>query len=463
MKITRKTFDEVMVPCYAPQQMVLKYGNGCYLYDTDDNQYLDLTAGIAVNCLGHNHPGVVKTLKKQAKNLIHCCNIFVNTSTLTLAKKLVDLTGYEKVFFANSGAESNEAALKLARRVAFDEYGEDKNEIISFNHSFHGRTFFSVSVGGQSKYSDGFGPKPAAITHLPYNDLETLKKTISDKTCAVILETIQGEGGILEGDKDFIQGVRKLCDEHHALMIFDEVQTGVGRTGTFLSLEQFGVRPDVVTMAKGLAAGVPIGCMLTLDKYAKHFGPGVHGTTCGGSPLACAVGSYVVDTVSDPKFLAKVRDNGELLRTELGKLNAEYDIFKEIRGRGLLIGAELKDEFHGKAGVLQKLCAEHGLLTLVAGPDVLRMAPPLIISKSEIKEAISLLTRAVKDFKKQMIAEVASKVDKAAKEAQEAAQEASESAKKADKAAKEAQEAALKSEKDAAVKGGKEHKEHKKK
>ena len=234
MKISRSTFDKVMFPCYNPMSMVIKKAHGVNVYDTEGNKYIDLTSGIAVNCLGHTPRGVQKVIKKVSSKLIHCSNIFCNEFTLTLASKLVKLTGYEKVFFVNSGAEANETALKLARRVAYDVYGEDKNEIISFDNSFHGRTFFSVTVGGQESYSNGFGPKPAAITHIPFNDTETFKKTISDKTCAVILEPIQGEGGILKADDDFLKTVRELCDKHNAALIFDEVQTGWCRTGKWM-------------------------------------------------------------------------------------------------------------------------------------------------------------------------------------------------------------------------------------
>ena len=314
MKITRKTFDEVMFPCYNPMNMVIKKAHGALVYDNEGNEYVDLTSGIAVNCLGHTPNGVQKVIKKTVKNLIHVSNIFCNEYTLTLAKKLVNLTKFEKVFFVNSGAEANETALKLARRVAFDEYGEQKNEIISFVNSFHGRTFFSVTVGGQDSYSDGFGPKPAAITHIPYNDVETFKKTISEKTCAVILEPIQGEGGIIKADDEFLKEVRALCDKFNAALIFDEVQTGVARSGTFYAYEQTPVKPDILTSAKGLASGLPIGAVLTYDKFAKHFVPGTHGSTFGGNALACSVGSYVVDKVSTKEFLEGVKQKGAYIK-----------------------------------------------------------------------------------------------------------------------------------------------------
>lgn len=400
MKVTRKTFDEVMIPCYNPLPMVLEKGNGCYLYDTDGNKYLDMTAGIAVNCLGHNHKGVTKVIKKQCCKLIHASNIFVNDQTLTLAKKLTAISGFDRAFFTNSGAEANEAALKLARRVAYDNYGEDKDQIISFYHSFHGRTLFSVSVGGQEKYSKGFGPIPGGITHIQYNDIDTFTSTISDKTCAVILETVQGEGGIIEGHIDFIKKVRELCDKYHAVLIFDEVQTGVGRTGSFYSFEQVGVRPDIVSTAKGLAAGLPIGAILTSDELAKHFTPGTHGTTFGGNALACSVGSYVVDTVGDEKFLQSVREKGELIHKLLTKLGKKYGVFDEIRGKGLMVGAHLSNEYLGKSGAVQKLCAKYGLFVLVANPDVVRFTPPLIISNRQIHQGMKMLEKALAEFVK---------------------------------------------------------------
>ncbi|HIV55279.1 MAG TPA: acetylornithine/succinyldiaminopimelate transaminase [Candidatus Anaerobiospirillum stercoravium] len=405
MTVTRQTFDQVMIPCYVPQDMVLQRGSGCYLYDTEGKRYLDLSAGIAVNCLGHNHPEVVKTISEQAQRLIHVSNIFVNDKTLTLASELTALTGFDKVFFTNSGAEANEAALKLARRVAYDNFGPKKDEIISFAHSFHGRTLFSVSVGGQPKYSTGFGPIPGGITHLPFNDSAALEQTISDKTCAVILETIQGEGGILPIDPEFLVKVRHLCDQHHALLIFDEVQTGVGRTGYFYSFEQFkdldggkGVRPDIMSSAKGLAAGIPIGAILTTDEIAAHFKPGTHGSTFGGNPLACAVGSVVLHTVSQPEFLAHVRAMGDLIKTKLNELNAKYHCFAQLRGQGLLIGAELSSDYQGQSSTLQKLCTKHGLLVLVAGANVLRLTPPLIITPSEVNAAMELLEEALQEF-----------------------------------------------------------------
>lgn len=400
MKITRKTFDEVMFPCYNPMNMVIKKAHGSYVFDNEGNKYVDLTSGIAVNCLGHTPEGVQKVIKKTCKNLIHVSNIFCNEYTLSLAKKLTSLTGYDKVFFVNSGAEANETALKLARRVAFDDYGAEKNEIISFVNSFHGRTFFSVTVGGQESYSDGFGPKPAAITHIPYNDIATFEKTISDKTCAVILEPIQGEGGIIKADDAFLVKVRELCDKFHAALIFDEVQTGVARSGTLYAYEQTPVKPDILTSAKGLASGLPIGAVLTYDNFAKHFVPGTHGSTFGGNALACSVGCYVLDKVSDKKFLENVKATSEYIKAAIRKLDEKHHVFDDVRGEGLLMGLVLNKKYSGKSGALQKECFKHKLLTLTAHGDVLRLAPALNIKKSVVDEAMKLLDKALSDFVK---------------------------------------------------------------
>lgn len=400
MKITRKTFDEVMFPCYNPMNMVIKKAHRSYIFDNEGNKYVDLTSGIAVNCLGHTPEGVQKVIKKTCKNLIHVSNIFCNEYTLSLAKKLTSLTGYDKVFFVNSGAEANETALKLARRVAFDDYGAEKNEIISFVNSFHGRTFFSVTVGGQESYSDGFGPKPAAITHIPYNDIATFEKTISDKTCAVILEPIQGEGGIIKADDAFLVKVRELCDKYHAALIFDEVQTGVARSGTLYAYEQTPVKPDILTSAKGLASGLPIGAVLTYDNFAKHFVPGTHGSTFGGNALACSVGCYVLDKVSDKKFLENVKATSEYIKAAIRKLDEKHHVFDDVRGEGLLMGLVLNKKYSGKSGALQKECFKHKLLTLTAHGDVLRLAPALNIKKSVVDEAMKLLDKALTDFVK---------------------------------------------------------------
>jgi acetylornithine/N-succinyldiaminopimelate aminotransferase len=401
MKLTRASYDKVMIPCYVPMDMLVQKAHGCYMWDTDGRRYLDLTSGIAVNCLGHTPKSVVKIIRKQCRELMHVSNIFANVRTVQLAQKLVSLTDFDRVFFVNSGTEANEAALKMARRAALENFDESKDEIIAFSHSFHGRTFFSVCVAGQDKYSDGFGPKPGAITHLPFNDIEAFRKQISDKTCAVILEPVQGEGGIIPVDRAFLKEVRELCDKHHAYLIFDEVQTGIGRTGSLFCYQHLGVVPDILTTAKGLASGLPIGAVLAKEEVALHFGPGTHGSTFGGNALACTVGCHVLDVVSKPAFLEKVKAKGHDFSEALLELGKKHGVFTEVRGEGLLIGCVLADKYMGKSGMLQKLCFKRKLLVLVAGPDVLRIAPPLNIKRSHLKEGLALLDKALSDFVKE--------------------------------------------------------------
>ena len=395
---TRAEYDQVMIPCYKPADLVMTHGKKCRLYDSQNRSYLDFGGGIAVNSLGNAPKIVRKALKAQSAKLCHISNVFTNDATLKLAKRLTSLTGFDRVFFTNSGAESNEAALKLARRTAFDDYGEQKDEIISFTHSFHGRTFFTVCVGGQDKYSSGFGPRPGAITHLPFNDISAFEKQISDRTCAVIFEPVQGEGGVLPVDPAFAKRVRELCDKHHALLILDEVQSGCARSGTFFAYEQIGIRPDIVTTAKGLAGGVPIGCVLTNDAVAKHFKPGTHGSTFGGNALACAVGNAVLKHISAPEFLEKVVKRGAFMKASLEALNKELHVFTEVRGMGLLIGCELIPQLRAQLGDIQKAALKAGLIILTAGGTTIRLCPPLIIKKREITEGVAILKSVLKGF-----------------------------------------------------------------
>ncbi len=391
MTVTRADYDHVMIPCYHPADPVFVRGKKSRLWDSEGREYVDFGGGIAVNSLGNAPKVVRKALKKQSKKLCHLSNLFTNEATLTLAKHLTSLTGFDRVFFTNSGAESNEAALKLARRTAYDDFGEAKDEIISFTHSFHGRTFFTVSVGGQDKYSKGFGPRPGAITHLPFNDIAAFEKQISDKTCAVIFEPVQGEGGVLPVDPAFAKRVRELCTKHHALLILDEVQTGCARSGTFFAYEQLGIRPDIVSTAKGLAGGVPIGCILTSDKIAQHFGAGTHGSTFGGNALACAVGEAVLSKISTPKFLAKVKARGAFMMAALKALNTELKVFSDVRGMGLLLGCELVPALRDKLGEIQTACLKAGLIVLTAGGTTIRLAPPLNIKEDDITEGVAIL------------------------------------------------------------------------
>ncbi|ENM3794867.1 aspartate aminotransferase family protein [Vibrio cholerae] len=395
MSVDRSSFDEVMVPCYNPMEFIPVKGFGSRIWDQQGHEYIDFAGGIAVSCLGHCHPVMVQALTSQANKLWHLSNVMTNEPALRLAKKLTQVSFAEKVFFANSGAEANEAALKLARRYAADVYGPEKSEIIAFNQGFHGRTFFTVSVGGQATYSDGFGPKPGDIVHLPYNDLAALQAQISDRTCAVMMEPLQGEGGIISPSAEFVQAVRELCDKHNALLIFDEVQTGNGRTGDFYAYQGIGVTPDILATAKSLGGGFPIGAMLTTAKIAEHMKVGVHGSTYGGNPLACAVAEAVVDFVAQPEILAGVKQREQWMRAELEKINQKYHLFKEIRGKGLLLGAALNDEWQGRARDILVAAGKQGLMVLVAGASVVRFTPSLIISQQEIEEGMVRLDKAI--------------------------------------------------------------------
>ncbi|HFG2430508.1 TPA: aspartate aminotransferase family protein [Vibrio cholerae] len=395
MSVDRSSFDEVMVPCYNPMEFIPVKGFGSRIWDQQGHEYIDFAGGIAVSCLGHCHPVMVQALTTQANKLWHLSNVMTNEPALRLAKKLTQVSFAEKVFFANSGAEANEAALKLARRYAADVYGPEKSEIIAFNQGFHGRTFFTVSVGGQATYSDGFGPKPGDIVHLPYNDLAALQAQISDRTCAVMMEPLQGEGGIVSPSAEFVQAVRELCDKHNALLIFDEVQTGNGRTGDFYAYQGIGVTPDILATAKSLGGGFPIGAMLTTAKIAEHMKVGVHGSTYGGNPLACAVAEAVVDFVAQPEILAGVKQREQWMRAELEKINQKYHLFKEIRGKGLLLGAALNDEWQGRARDILVAAGTQGLMVLVAGASVVRFTPSLIISQQEIEEGMARLDKAI--------------------------------------------------------------------
>ena len=394
-KLQRSLFNEVMVPCYAPMDIIPVRGQGSRLWDQQQREYIDFAGGIAVSCLGHCHPVMVTALTEQAQKLWHLSNVMTNEPALRLADKLTQLTFADKVFFANSGAEANEAALKLARRYAVDNFSADKDQIIAFHHGFHGRTFFTVTVGGQSTYSDGFGPKPQAVTHLPYNDLAAIAELMSDKTCAVMMEPLQGEGGIISPTIEFVQGVRELCDKHHALLIFDEVQTGNGRTGDLFAYQGLGVTPDILTTAKSLGGGFPVAAMLTTTALAAHLKVGTHGSTYGGNPLACAVAKAVINTISQPVLLAGVKQREQWFREGLMQINRRYPIFSEIRGKGLLLGAVLCPQWQGRARDILVAAGKEGVMVLVAGTDVVRFTPSLVIDKKDIDEGMQRLEAAI--------------------------------------------------------------------
>jgi len=392
--VTRATFNEVMVPNYQPAAIIPVRGQGSRLWDQQGREYVDFAGGIAVTVLGHAHPKMVAALSEQAGKLWHLSNVMTNEPALRLAQRLVALTFADKVFFCNSGAEANEAAFKLARRWGNTRFGPHKNTIISFHNAFHGRTLFTVSVGGQAKYTQGFEPLPGGIRHLPFNDLAALKAAMNDTVCAVVMEPVQGEGGVLPATAEFARGARALCDEHQALLIYDEVQTGNGRTGTLYAHEQLGVTPDVLTTAKGLGGGFPVGAMLTTDALAEVLAFGTHGSTYGGNPLACAVADAVLEEVSKPELLRNVIERSAQLRAGLGALAARYGLFAETRGMGLLLGAPVADSWKGRAKEIVAAAMNEGLWLLVAGPDVLRFAPALNISEADLAEGLKRLERA---------------------------------------------------------------------
>lgn len=379
------------MPVFARYPLVLSHGEGPYLFDTDGKRYLDFLAGIAVNVLGHAHPALVEAIRAQAGKLLHCSNLYYTETQAQLIEKLAKLSGLGKVFLANSGAEANEGAMKLARKYAYLKDTE-KREIITAQHGFHGRTLATLTATAQPKYQEGYGPLPACFTYVPYNDVAALEAAVSDKTCAVFLEPIQGEGGVHVPDAAYLQKVRALCDRHGALLILDEIQTGVGRTGTFFAYEQFGVTPDIVTLAKGLAGGVPVGAFLAKDEVAAAFHPGDHGSTFGGNPLACAAANAVLDTIEAQGLLAHVKEIGAYLVESLTKLQAKYPaLIVGVRGKGLIVGMQLTRP--GRA--ISDGCLAAGAIINCTAGDVLRFVPPLTVEKAHVDELTAILDQAL--------------------------------------------------------------------
>ena len=395
MQVTRATFDDVMVPNYNPADMVPVKGQGSRVWDQDGREFIDFAGGIAVNVLGHCHPELVKVLREQGEKLWHLSNVYTNEPALRLAQKLNEATFSEAVYFCNSGAEANEAALKLARRWAIEHHSAQKDKIIAFTQGFHGRTFFTVTVGGQPAYSDGFGPKPGAVTHCQYNDLDAFAALIDGDTCAVMMEPLQGEGGIICPDPEFVKGVRKLCDQHNALLIFDEVQSGVGRTGHLYAYMGLDVTPDILTTAKSLGGGIPIGAMLTTKAIAASLKPGTHGSTYGGNPLACAIAEKALDIINDQEVLDGVKAKEALFRKELERINAKYNVFSEIRGQGMLLGCAMNEHYQGRARDFMVAATDEGLMCLVAGMNVVRFAPSLVIPDEDILEGLACFERGI--------------------------------------------------------------------
>ncbi|MBK4775373.1 aspartate aminotransferase family protein [Candidatus Pantoea edessiphila] len=394
IKFFREDFDKWMIPVYNPAKFIPVRAKGSIVWDQNGKDYIDFTGGIAVNVLGHCHPLLKKTLQKQADNLWHIGNSYTNEPILGLAKKLVDLTFADKVFFCNSGAEANETALKLARKVARDKFGKYKNNILAFKNSFHGRTFFTVATGGKSCYSKYFEPLPKEIQHASFNDISSVTKLINENTCAVIIEPIQGEGGVNPADFCFLKQLRALCDKYHVLLIFDEVQTGIGRTGELYAYMYYKVIPDILTSAKGLGGGFPIGAILTTKHLALTMTVGTHGSTYGGNPLAGALASKVLELIKKDKIMDGVAERHMWIVSYLKKINQNLNIFKEIRGIGLLIGAVLNKKLAYQASKISIKASECGVMVLVAGSNVIRFTPALNISKREINIGMKRFSKA---------------------------------------------------------------------
>ncbi len=381
------------LPVFSRYQIVLDHGEGVYLYDNEGKKYIDFLAGIAVNVLGHNYGPLVKAVSEQAGKLIHCSNLYYTQEQADAAEKLVKLSGLDRAFFCNSGAEANEGAIKIARKYAHG-ISPEKSQIITAWDSFHGRTIATLTATGQPKYQEGFGPLPAGFDYVHYNDIAELEALMSEKTCAVMLETIQGEGGVYTPKGDYLKQVRALCDKYHALLILDEIQAGIGRSGKFFAYEKYGIKPDIVTLAKGLAGGVPIGAFVVTEEVAGAFHPGDHGTTFGGNPLACAGANVVLNTVPKADFLQHVEEIGAYFKGKLLELQKKYPaLISDVRGEGLILGAELTKPGRD----IVNTCMEKGAIINCTVGKVLRFIPPLIITKEQVDQVIGILDETLKN------------------------------------------------------------------
>lgn len=386
---------------YKPREAIMERGKGALVWDKDGNEYVDFGAGIAVTGLGHHNNDLLKALTDQAKKIWHTSNIFFTEPPVLLAEELVKSSKFAKrVFLTNSGAEANEAAIKLARKYAADKgRPPEKRNIITFYGSFHGRTLATVTATAQPKYQQGFEPLPGGFKYCAFNDFDAIAKMVDDSTCAVMLEVVQGEGGITPVKPGFLKHVQDLCHKHDALLILDQVQCGMGRTGKLFShFAEPGVKPDVVTLAKALGGGMPIGAMLIGERAENTFQFGSHGSTFGGNPLACAVARVVLKKLQSAELQKNVQARSKQLLAGLAALNKKYDMFAEVRGRGLMIGAELKQPWHGKAGDISEMARQYGLLVLQAGPNVMRFLPPLVVTEKEMAKGLKRLDVALAAF-----------------------------------------------------------------
>ncbi|HSM10028.1 MAG TPA: acetylornithine/succinylornithine family transaminase [Lysobacter sp.] len=389
------------LPVYRPRRIILDHGIGSRVWDSDGREYVDFGAGIAVNALGHAHPALVAALTQQAGKLWHTSNVYLSEPPVRLAEALVTASGFaQRVFLCNSGAEANEAAIKLARKWASAQgRPPQQRTILSFTGSFHGRTLAAVTATAQPKYHEGFEPLPPGFRYSGFNDLAAAEAAMAaGDVCAVLVEPVQGEGGVTPATEAFLHGLRALCDRHGALLMLDEIQCGMGRTGRLFACHDYGVVPDVVTLAKALGSGFPVGAMLVGARAGDAMQFGAHGTTFGGNPLAAAVAAAALRELSSPSLLANIADQAEAIRAGLAAIDADLGLFEEVRGRGLMIGAQLRAGHAGRAGDILDHCLGHGLLLLQAGPDVLRFVPALNIGQADVREGMARLRAALVDY-----------------------------------------------------------------
>lgn len=386
--------DKVLMHTYNRYQIVLDKGEGSYLYDMEGKKYLDFSAGIAVFALGYGNQEYNNALKNQIDKLLHTSNYYYNVPTIEAAKKFVKVSGMDRIFFTNSGTEAIEGAVKLARKYYFKKYGIANSEIISMNHSFHGRSMGALSITGTKKYREPFEPLVGGVAFAEFNDLDSVKAQIKENTCAIIMEPIQGEGGLYPATEEFIKGVRDLCDENDIMLIFDEIQCGMGRTGQMFAYQKYGVKPDILTSAKALGCGVPVGAFAAIEKVASAFEPGDHGTTYGGNPFVTAAVNKVFDLFDSCNLLEHVKEVGAYLTEQLDLLVQSYDIINSRRGFGLMQGLEFKSAVNP---IILK-AMEEGLIIISAGTNVIRFVPPLIITKEQIDEMINILKKCIESL-----------------------------------------------------------------
>ena len=378
--------SQYVMQTYGRFPIVFEKGNGCILEDINGKQYLDLTSGIGVNCLGHNHPAIVKTISEQASKLMHVSNLYYTTPMIEVAKELVTSSGLKKMFFSNSGAEANEGVIKVARKYSYEKYGEGRANIITLKQSFHGRTMATLTATGQDKFHNYFFPFMEGFKYATANDIDDMKKQMDDTVCAVMMEIVQGESGVVPLNKDYVKDVEKLCHEKDILLIIDEVQTGIGRTGSLFAYQQYDIQPDLISVAKGIGGGVPMGGFIAGEKCEFTLKPGDHGSTFGGTPLCCAVAKTVLDIVNTKDFLMDVKNKGEYFMNEIKKIDSTNIL--GVRGMGLMIGIVVEPE--KRAGLVSKLM-DKGLLVLTAGSDAIRLLPPLIITYDQINDALQIM------------------------------------------------------------------------